>query len=113
MAIETAVFGVAAVFLVLSLLAFANWRDLAKDLDVVAGESRFFVERELVRVRLRFAGWTTLTAAMLSRIVLPDSDYRSLVILGIAIAAGAIFIVEAIMGRLERRKMLRGDDARR
>ncbi len=109
MEIETAIFGLVAIFLVLALLALANWRDLAKDRDAASDGARFFVERELVRVRLRFAGWALLSAAMLLRLVLPDSDYRAIFLLGTASLAGAVFIAEAIMGRLERRKMLRGD----
>ncbi len=113
MEIETAIFGIAAIFLVLALLALANWRDLARDREVAEDGARFFVEKELVRVRLRFAGWAVLSAAMVLRLVLPDSDYRALFVLGMASLAGAVFIAEAIMGRLERRAMLRGDRARR
>ncbi len=108
MEIETAIFGIATIFFILALLALANWRDLAKDRDAASDGARFFVERELVRVRLRFFGWAILSAAMTLRLVLPDSEHRALFVLGMAVLAGVVFIWEAIMGRLERRKMLRG-----
>jgi hypothetical protein len=107
-AIETVIFGLIAIFSVLAVLALANWRDLAKDRATVLGEARYFVERELVRVRLRFFGWLMLALAMMARLVLPDIPERSLAILLAAVVAGAIFIVEAILGRLERRAMIRG-----
>jgi hypothetical protein len=109
-ATEVVVIGLAAIFVVLAALAFANWRDLAKDRAAALGEARYFVEKELVRVRLRFAGWLTLALAMAARLVLPDVPERSLVILFTAVVAGAVFITEAIMGRLERREMLRGGE---
>ncbi len=92
----------------LALLALANWRDLAKDRSAVVGEARYFVQKELSRVRLRFLGWVVLGTTMLLRLILPDDSTRAYGVLAGAILGVSIFAVEAIMGRLERRKMLRG-----
>jgi hypothetical protein len=105
---EIIIVALATGFYALAALALANWRDLTKDRDFVVGETRYFVEREIARVRLRFAGWAILGTAMLTRLLLPDVSYRSLVILGAAIVAVLIFGVEAVMGRIERRRILRG-----
>jgi hypothetical protein len=107
MATEVVVVGLFGIFFILAALALANWRDLAKDRAAALGEARYFVERELVRVRLRFVGWLLLSLSMMARLVLPDVPERSLVILLTAVVAGAVFITEAIMGRLERHRMLR------
>jgi hypothetical protein len=109
-AVEVVVIGLAAIFFILAALALANWYDLTKDRAAALEEARYFVEKELVRVRLRFAGWLMLLLAMAERLVLPDVPERSLAILLTAVVAGAVFITEAIMGRLERREMLRGGE---
>jgi hypothetical protein len=106
-AIEEVIIGLAAIFFILAALALANWYDLAKDRAAVLGDARYFVERELVRVRLRFFGWLMLALAMMARLVLPDVPERSLAILLTAVVAGVIFITEAILGRMERHAMIR------
>lgn len=110
MTIEMVVWGLVVGFYLLAALAFANWRDLSQDRDTVSGEARFFVERELARVRLRCLAWGILGMAMIVRLFLPDESYRSFAILGIAALGIVVHGVEAVMGRLERRRMLRGTD---
>lgn len=113
MSIEVVVVGLMVGFYLLAVLALANWRDLSGDRDAVSGEARFFVEREIARVRLRCLAWAILGTAMIARLSLPDEPYRSFVILGTAALGIVVHGVEAVMGRLERRRILRGREGAR
>ncbi len=94
-------------FLILGTLAYLNSRELVKDLQAVrsAGERRF-VREELFRARLRTAGWYLLFAALMGRVV-TESVTGDVVTVIIAAASVLSFFADGILGRLERRRMLR------
>lgn len=107
-AVEVSTIVIVFGFLILGLLALLNEHQIRKDLRVARDrDSRRFVCEELRRVRLRAAGWFLLFAALMVRIT---SDALLVDVLGTALGAAAVasFLADGILGRLERRRLLRG-----
>ncbi len=111
MSLQIAAGILAAGFYLLALLVLANWHDLARDRKAMVKEEPIiidFVNSEIQRIRLRFFGWLILGFAVSCRLLLQGESYQAYVILGGSILAVGLFGVEGIIGRLERRRVLRG-----
>lgn len=96
-------------FFILGVLAFANAFDLRKELRAVCRkdrEARWFVRQELFRAWLRTAGWFLLFAGAMVRLFTGDAagDLIGTIVIGAAIVS---FFTDGILGRFERRKILR------
>jgi hypothetical protein len=95
-------------FLMLGTLAYLNSRELVKDLQAVRSPpERRFVREELRRARLRAAGWFLLFAGAMVRLFTGDvmGDIIGTIVIGTSVAS---FLADGILGRLERRRILRG-----
>lgn len=99
--------------LALAILAALNARQIAKDRDAVNGMAKphiqYFAEVEVRRAWMRASGWSLFFAAMIFRLSLEEGLGRTWTVTGIILFGFGVFVAEALWGRRERKRMMRGE----
>lgn len=99
--------------LLLSFLAVLNARQVTRDRDAVDGKAelriRYFANVEVRRAWMRASGWALFFAAMMVRLSMADIPERTLVVSSVILLGFGVFVVEALVGRGERKRMMRGE----
>ena len=101
----------AAGFLVLSVLAVLNARQIRVDGNAINGDAealdRYFRDSELRRAWMRASGWLTFFIALVVRINMDEGLLRTKIVVVVILFGIGIFITEALEGRRERKTMMR------
>jgi hypothetical protein len=108
----TSIAAFAVATLLLAILAALNARQMQKDREAINGTAetyiRYFADVEVRRAWMRSAGWALLFCAMVIRALMAEGTYRTWVVTGTILIGFGVFVWEALEGRRERRRMMRG-----
>jgi hypothetical protein len=108
----TSIITFALATLLLAILAALNARQVQKDREAINGTAetyiRYFADVEVRRAWMRALGWALLFAAMVTRFLMAEGPGRTWIVTVVILLGFGVFVVEALEGRRERRRMMRG-----